>query len=265
MIIKHIAELLPRVQWQDVQAMVPAGRPVAAKAPRPLPQSIAPRAAAHSRARHDAHAASGPSAHHARSSARLCPLRRFALAHIVRRTARLPRSRHVRIPLARCHRSHRRRNLPRRWHTWTSFRARSPRIQKHRQEAAQLEARVDRELESTPERLRKHFTACLATAANDAAKRAARERESGQVNIADQLKALRERHAAVGGNQRSLPNPLKSSCPPANCRYGIHSEPARRPLAGRRRILRPGLCTDVRGLPGVGPRFSRHRRRASDW
>jgi len=80
-----------------------------------------------------------------------------------------------------------------------------------RQEATQLEARVDREVDADPERLRKHFAACLTTAAQNAARRATRESDGDVAKdaqgIAAQIKALRERHATLGGNQRSMPRP----------------------------------------------------------
>ena len=206
MIIKRIAELL-RVQWQDVQAMVPAGRPGRRESTTPPPDPSL----------QEQPPILVPGTTHTPLLGRPLTTPEVLLGCVLcDGSLWLTLSEEQRDFLAPG-------TFASRWldvivHTveeishdggTPGLRSVLDRLESEsaRQEATQLEARVDRELESTPERLRKHFTACLATAANDAAKRAARDREPGQVNIADQLIALRERHAAVGGNQRSLPKP----------------------------------------------------------
>ncbi len=206
MIIKRIAELL-RVQWQDVQAMVPAGRPGRRDSTTPASDP----------ALQEQPPILVPGTVHAPLLGRPLTTPEVLLGCVLcDGSLWLTLSEEQRDLLAPG-------TFASRWldvvvHTaeeiahdgdTPSLRTVLDRLDAEgaRQEATQLEARIDREVESNPERLRKHFSACLATAASEAARRAAREHGPGQLSVADQLKALRERHSTNGGNPRSLPKP----------------------------------------------------------
>lgn len=206
LIIKRIAELL-RVQWQDVQAMVPAGRPgrredttpTSVNSEQEAPPILVPGTT------HKPLLGRSLTTPEALLGCVLCDGSLWLSLSEEQRdlmAAGVYASRWLDVVVHAVEELAHEGEAP-------GLRAVLDRLEQDaaRQEATQLEARVDREVDSDPERLRKHFAACLATAARDAARRTPNATAEQPLDVAAQLKAIRDRHSALGGNPRSLPRP----------------------------------------------------------